>query len=152
MLIEEDSANVTKIAVLDTGLHFDIDIAVNYDGRAESYCFLDDGQEPRPLEGDEDGHGTHLASITLDIGVSCKVYSARIARHREDFQDTKSSKDILERIARVSISWSRIRTDLAADLTGYQTCCRQLARRYHIHVFRLLISVNDHLRSHQVCP
>jgi hypothetical protein len=101
-LLREDNATVTRIATLDTGLNLDPDMADYYDGRAEAYCFLNDGPAPKLAQGDEDGHGTHVASIILDLGVSCRVYSARIAGRRQDFQDMKPSKDIPHRIAKVS--------------------------------------------------
>jgi hypothetical protein len=112
-LILPQSAVVTKVAVLDTGLHFDADIADLYDDRAEAYCFLEndvtpseagtDSPAPLRFDGDEDGHGTHMCSIVLDVGTNCKVYSGRIARKREDIRGKKSRQDIAARIARVSL-------------------------------------------------
>jgi hypothetical protein len=111
-LILPQNAVVTKVAVLDTGLHFDADIADLYDDRAEAYCFLENDAipsqvgagSPAPLrfDGDEDGHGTHMCSIVLDVGTNCKVYSGRIARTREDIRGKKSRQEIAARIARVS--------------------------------------------------
>jgi hypothetical protein len=107
-LIREENPTVTRIATIDTGLDCDPDMADFYDRRAEAYCFLEEGCEPTPVQGDEDGHGTHLASIILDTGVSCRVYSARIARRRDDFQggsmNMQSRNNIFSRIARVSTS------------------------------------------------
>jgi subtilisin family serine protease len=120
-LTSEASTNLTKIAVLDTGAHFNADIADLYDDRIEAHCFLQDSLAPQPLQGDEDGHGTHMASIILDVSTACKVYTARIVRHRDEMRVDTNKREVATRIAKVGFPIT-FASQQDTDPVGYQIC------------------------------
>lgn len=93
--------NPVKLAILDSGLHFHPDIAALYSDRCETYCFLENAAYPTEYEGDEDGHGTHMASIVLGQADKCKVYTGRICKRRRDISNRRSSQALKKRIAKV---------------------------------------------------
>lgn len=74
-----------KVAVIDTGAHFDRDtLQLQYDDRIDKFHtwrYPSDGEQGRalPYGGvDEDGHGTHLTSVLLNVAQCCQVYVAQV--------------------------------------------------------------------------
>ena len=99
-----------KVAILDTG----IDLP---DGmpkwmrkpRYKAYSWIgvppDNDQcqyPPRNDENDPDGHGTHMASIVLDIARNCQLYVVQVAGARSEACGEKTNVAIAMNIARAS--------------------------------------------------
>lgn len=121
--MKETSSTSVKVAILDTGVSFHEDVARDvYEDRCEAYCFLDDPENPRPTTEDEDGHGTHMASIIMDISQSCKLYSARVFRSRQHVNARHLSKRSTEIVAKVCLRVLLVTAMLI--LAGDLSCCR----------------------------
>lgn len=83
-LLPELSYKPVKVAVLDSGLHFNANTADRYPGRWQTLCFMNDTEEPEAGDVDANGHGTHMASIILDVGANCHVYACRVIAQQND--------------------------------------------------------------------
>jgi hypothetical protein len=130
-LVGDDSKPPVKVAILDTGLCCHTDDADRYYGRYESHCFLNDQDVPTLCDSDHDGHGTHMASIILEVAPHCKVYSARVCRQRTDVRDKESSEQVVSRIVSVSRrhtisthTWNL--ADSQNEVLGNRVRCRAL--------------------------
>jgi hypothetical protein len=69
----------------------------------------DDGthnQYPKDGQGDPDGHGTHMASIVLDIARNCKLYVVQVAGGRSDIHGEAANDTVAANIARVKFSFT----------------------------------------------
>jgi subtilisin family serine protease len=72
--------DAVKIAVLDTGIdlnHPTIKGAVNMRRIKTSKSFVKDDKTPQ----DENGHGTHVASLILKVAPESELYVGKIARN-----------------------------------------------------------------------
>jgi hypothetical protein len=92
-----------KVAILDTGIDSTHDwIETNWKHPDSTYHRYEDfvtrGAEPA----DEDGHGTYVAGIILDLAPDIDLYIARVARSRHTIRDdakvTERVKDVSFRI------------------------------------------------------
>jgi subtilisin family serine protease len=73
-----------RIAILDTGIDMNhVDMLSEKDRIKKVYSWVDgkNGEEDR-FGGDISGHGTHIASIVLDIAPNADLYIARITKTR----------------------------------------------------------------------
>jgi hypothetical protein len=102
-ILGDECKEPIKVAILDTGAHFHPDLTRFYGPRLESWSwFQNAGSDvPQLHSGDHDGHGTHLASIVLDLAPTCKVYTAQIYKRRKDVQDKQSNEIVEQNIAKV---------------------------------------------------
>lgn len=85
--LEPGDSRRVRVAVIDTGIdmtHVDIQAAVA-NGRVIKVCDWVDGQEgiEDDMVGDSFGHGTHVASVILDMAPNVDLYIARVAKGRE---------------------------------------------------------------------
>jgi hypothetical protein len=81
-----DSRRV-RVAVIDSGIdmgHVDIQAAA-VNGRIAKVCDWVDGRDGVEDEGvgDSSGHGTHIASVILDMAPNVDLYIARVTKGRE---------------------------------------------------------------------
>jgi hypothetical protein len=115
LLLHQKSTNPIKVVILDTGVDLPTGMP-NWlrEPRYESYSWMgmddDDGtQNPRPKggQGDPDGHGTHMASIVLDIARNCKLYIVQVAGERKAILGKEANDAVAANIARVSCQSSK---------------------------------------------
>jgi hypothetical protein len=114
-----------RVAVIDTGVAFSDHVGKTlYDGRMrECRSWFDnasaDGSEQKDGV-DEDGHGTHLTSLVLDIASFCDVYVAAVFPKRERVSSADAScKGLHSRVANVSLR------DICLMLYALTIFCRQ---------------------------
>lgn len=120
-LLDRTSKSPIKVVVLDTGIDLPRSVPSRYKGdRIRSYSWqgvpddnADSSRHPRdqtsdahglgPGERDPDGHGTHMASIILDIARNCDLYAVQVAGARKDMRGEKASSAVAANIARVCL-------------------------------------------------
>lgn len=97
-----------RVAIIDTGAIFNRKTAImTYDDRIKEYrTWVGAGSssdgEREPTQGkDDDGHGTFVTSVLLDVDPFCEVYIARISETREALTDLGTQVPIQSRIANV---------------------------------------------------
>lgn len=78
-----------RVAIIDTGIdmgHIDIQAAAA-NGQIVKVCDWVDGRDGVEDEniGDSEGHGTHIASVLLDMAPHVDLYIARVTKQRELF-------------------------------------------------------------------
>lgn len=91
-----------RVAIIDTGVdmgHIDIQAAAA-NGQIVKVCDWVDGREGVEDEniGDFEGHGTHIASVILDMAPHVDLYIARVTKQRELFDGEA------ENVAKVRVS------------------------------------------------
>lgn len=91
--LEPGDTRRVRIAIIDTGIdmgHVDIQAAA-VNGQIAKVCDWVDGREGVEDEniGDASGHGTHIASVILNMAPHVDLYIARVTKRRELF-DTEA--------------------------------------------------------------
>jgi hypothetical protein len=109
-LLAPQSTKPIKVAILDTGVDLpDKTPKWIRKPRYESYSWTgvrvdESTQDQHPVmgQGDPDGHGTHMASIVLDIARNCKLYVVQIAGAMDDIHGEEAKDATASAIAKVS--------------------------------------------------
>lgn len=103
------SPTPVKIAVLDTGTYDPKDLRLVYHGRLKECRGWRDSRNSEngvdmPNGGDQDGHGTHVTSLLLDItqGLECEVFVAQVFGDRHEKQSSQSNQRVQRSISQVS--------------------------------------------------
>lgn len=95
-------AQRVKLAILDTGFELDGTLQANYidaERIAADHCkTFCDGDA---WDTDQDGHGTTIGKILLDVAPKAEIYVAKICKKRGDFAKSNTSSKIQENIAMV---------------------------------------------------
>lgn len=145
-----DSRRV-RVAIIDTGIdmgHVDIQAAVQ-DGRIGEVCDWVDGRQGTEdkIVGDSFGHGTHVASVVLDLAPNVDLYIARVTKGRElchgqakNVADVRIT-DILDDLPWSSRSWYRLTL-----LAGYPHRILHLGLRHYQPLPRLPVRDPMHRR------
>lgn len=113
---QNQETHAVKIAVLDTGLQLTecLQEAYKTEGRlvtAMSFC-----QDPN-WDVDNDGHGTCVGKLVLDVASRVKLYVAKVVQHRADLANPKVGEDVYQNIANASAtSRKRKRTSTLTEL------------------------------------
>ena len=108
-ILDPERQHSVRVAVIDTGADMPTNVAKDdYNGRLkECRTWLNtEDSKGMPQGGDDDGHGTHLVSLVLNIAPLCDVYAAQVFPKRERESSSDSSKQAVralhQRIANVS--------------------------------------------------
>jgi subtilisin family serine protease len=99
-----------KVAILDTGIDLPDNMPTRMrKPRYRAYSWIgvppDNDQyqhPPKDDQSDPDGHGTHMASIILDIARNCQLYVVQIAGARSEACGEETNDAIAMNIARAS--------------------------------------------------
>ncbi|WPH01825.1 Hypothetical protein R9X50_00467900 [Acrodontium crateriforme] len=103
-IISRTEKEPIRVAILDTGIDLPEDVmntAVYDVDRIKCYTCVDfPGVTPLELGSfiDEDGHGTHITSIILDLARACNVYCIQIARKRAEMKNEKVAENMTKAI------------------------------------------------------
>ena len=116
---QTDNACLVRVAILDTGANFNKRMNFLYKNRIKDYwswcgpeshvegrsVLGNDGQPILPEGQDEDGHGTHIMSVLLQVAPVCQVYIAKVFETHNDLTDEMPSPTMAKRIANVRFSY-----------------------------------------------
>ena len=116
LLAEAPSSGPIRVAILDTGALFADEVLDLYDGQLIEcrnwHDCTDENGEHMPDGGDDDGHGTHVASLLLGVAPNCHVYVARVSGHRKAQRSASANHRVGWQVAQVCVYISKHRRDL----------------------------------------
>jgi len=99
-----------KVAILDTGIDLPDGLSTwMRKSRYESYSWMGVPEDndtrqylPSADQKDPDGHGTHMASVVLDVARNCHLYAVQIAGARSEACGEETNAAIVANVARAS--------------------------------------------------
>ncbi|RDL37961.1 uncharacterized protein BP5553_05394 [Venustampulla echinocandica] len=116
----EDTENLVKISVLDTGVNMDNPfLRLNRD-RIDSTSFIDTGDT-----NDTDGHGTHIDALLLKMARNAKIYVAKVA----ETHDSPDSVAIAEAIEFARKEW---KVDIINMSFGFMEPCEPIRQEIQL--------------------
>lgn len=92
-----------KVAILDTGIDLPEQASNIYEDQLAGWF---SGLKEETLHRDEDGHGTHCASLLLKTGLNISLFVARVFRNSTERRDQTGIKDLYTRIEKVCSSFT----------------------------------------------
>jgi hypothetical protein len=130
-----------RVGILDTGFEPSDIALVAFDPDDERikgcWSFFNENGESDMIEEfkDQDGHGTHGATLILRVAPQAELFVARVFKARQDSTFGVEASNIHERIARVSnFPMSKYLTNPAK---GNPPCCGRVGGRCYLNVLRL---------------